>query len=52
MKRDMDLVRELLLRLEALPIRRGGIVHILPTADEISVPGHDVAETRITSHSW
>ena len=44
MKRDMDLVRELLLRLEALPIRRGGIVHIPATADEISVPGHDVAE--------
>lgn len=28
MKRDMDLIRELLLRLEALPMRPGAIVHI------------------------
>lgn len=28
MKRDMDLIRELLLKLEALPIRQGGVVHI------------------------
>lgn len=28
MKRDMDLIRELLLKLEALPMRMGGIVVI------------------------
>jgi hypothetical protein len=41
MKRDMDLIRELLLKLEALPIRRGGMVTISPDADELAVPGHD-----------
>jgi len=41
MKRDMDLMRELLLKLEALPIRRGGIVTITPDAEEIAVPGFD-----------
>ena len=42
MKRDMDLIRELLLKLEALPMRRGGIVSITPHADEIAVAGYDV----------
>lgn len=42
MKRDMDLLRELLLKLEALPIRRGGIVTITPDAEEIAVPGYDI----------
>jgi hypothetical protein len=41
MKRDMDLIRELLLKLEALPIRRGGIISIPPDAEEIAVPGYD-----------
>jgi Hypothetical protein (DUF2513) len=41
LKRDMDLIRELLLRLEALPIRRGGIVTICPETDELAVPGYD-----------
>jgi Hypothetical protein (DUF2513) len=44
LKRDMDLIRELLLKLEALPIRRGGIVSITPDAEEIAVPGYDVAQ--------
>lgn len=39
MKRDMDLIRELLLKLEALPIRQGGVVHI--TLDE-NDPGDDL----------
>jgi hypothetical protein len=39
-KRDMDLIRELLLRLEALPIRRRGIVTIAPDEDEIAVEGY------------
>jgi Hypothetical protein (DUF2513) len=41
MKRDMDLIRELLLKLEALPLRPGGIVHITPDADEIAVAGYN-----------
>ena len=41
MKRDMDLIRELLLKLEALPMRRGGIVSIAPDDKEIAVPGYD-----------
>jgi Hypothetical protein (DUF2513) len=44
MKRDMDLIRELLLKLEALPMRMGGIVTITPDADEIAVPGYDTAQ--------
>ena len=44
MKRDMDLIRELLLKLEALPMRMGGIISIPPDADEIAVPGYDSAQ--------
>jgi hypothetical protein len=44
MTRDMDLIRELLLRLEAFPLRLGGIVHI-PLDDEVlAVPGYDPAQ--------
>jgi hypothetical protein len=42
MKRDMDLVRGLLLRLEALPVRRGGVVKIPPDDEAIAVDGYDV----------
>jgi hypothetical protein len=42
MKRDMDLVRELLLKLEALPMRRDGIVSIPPDDEAIAVEGYDV----------
>jgi hypothetical protein len=41
MQRDMDLIRGLLLKLEALPMRRGGIVTIAPDDEEIAVPGYD-----------
>src|ERR1700730_4899614 len=41
MKRDMDLIRELLLKLEALPMCPGGIVHIMPDATEVQVDGYD-----------
>jgi len=41
MQRDMDLIRELLLKLEALPMRPGEIINITPDADEIAVPGYD-----------
>jgi Hypothetical protein (DUF2513) len=44
MQRDMDLIRELLLRLEAIPIRAGGVVHITPDVDELSVPGKSADE--------
>jgi len=35
MKGDMDLIRELLLKLETLPMRRGGIVLIDADAEEL-----------------
>jgi Hypothetical protein (DUF2513) len=41
MKRDMDLIRELLLKLEALPMGPGGIVTIAPYDEEVAVPGYD-----------
>jgi hypothetical protein len=44
MKRDMDLIRELLLKLEALPIRPGTIPVLIPGADEFATPGYDVAQ--------
>jgi hypothetical protein len=40
----MDLIRELLLKLEALPMRMGGIVSIPPDAEEIAVRGYNSAE--------
>jgi Hypothetical protein (DUF2513) len=42
MKRDMDLMRELLLKLEALPMRRGGIVNIPPDDEVLAVEGYSV----------
>lgn len=44
MKRDMDLIRALLLKLEALPMQPGDVVHITPDADEIAIPGYDAAQ--------
>ena len=44
MQRDMDLIRELLLKLEALPMPHGGIVNITPDAEEIAVPGYDFSQ--------
>jgi hypothetical protein len=41
MQRDMDLIRELLLKLEALLIRPGGTVIITPDGEEIAVPGYN-----------
>ena len=38
----MNLIRSLLIKLEELPIRRSGIVHITPDAEEIAVSGYDV----------
>lgn len=42
MKRDMDLIRELMLKLESLPMRVGSIVHIKGNVDELQVDGYDV----------
>jgi Hypothetical protein (DUF2513) len=38
------LIRELLLKLEALPMRRGGIVSIPPDDEDIAVPGYDAVQ--------
>ena len=39
MTRDMDLIRELLLKLEALPMQPGAVATIPPGGGEIAVPG-------------
>lgn len=44
MKRDMNLIRDLLLKLETLPLRMGGIVQITPDAAELQVDGYDVKQ--------
>jgi hypothetical protein len=41
MKRDMDLIRDLLLRLEAMNLRAGAVALLRPGEDEIAFPGHD-----------
>ncbi len=41
MRRDMDLIRELLLKLEALPIGPGDIFHMMPDDEEIRIDGFD-----------
>jgi hypothetical protein len=42
MKRDMDLIRELLLRLEALPMKMGDVWTIPSDDAALAVPGYDV----------
>jgi hypothetical protein len=42
MKRDMDLIRELMLKLESLPMRPGGIVLIKGDAEELQADGYSV----------
>ena len=44
MKRDMDLIRELLLKLEALNIRPGGIVLIGGHDEELALQGRAADE--------
>ncbi|WP_279611840.1 DUF2513 domain-containing protein [Burkholderia gladioli] len=39
MKRDMDLMRELLLKLEALPLRLGGVIYIC--TEVVPVDGYE-----------
>lgn len=40
MKRDQDLVRALVLKLEALPVQSGSLVSFHPEDDEIAVEGY------------
>lgn len=44
MQRNMDLIRELLLKLEALPMRPGEVMSISPEAEEIVVRGYDAGQ--------
>jgi hypothetical protein len=44
MKRDMQLIRELMLKLEALPMRVGGAFIISHEDDEVQVPGYSGEE--------
>ena len=44
MKRDMDLMRELMLRLEALPMGLGDAVTITPEDPAVAVEGYDVVQ--------
>ncbi len=41
-QRNMDLIRELLLRLEAIPMKLGDVRSIPLDAEEIAVPGYDL----------
>ncbi len=40
MKRDMDLIRELMFKLEELPLRPGAIATLKPSTPEIQVEGY------------
>jgi hypothetical protein len=40
----MDLIRALMLKLEALPLRSGAVAHITAGDDEISIPGKTADE--------
>ena len=50
MKRDLGLVRELLLHLEVLPIAMYGAITIGPDSPEITVEGYN--EEDITCHFY
>lgn len=41
MKRDMDLIRELLLKLEAIPLKAGSNTVLSPPDEKVDVPGYD-----------
>ncbi len=40
MRRDMDLIRELMLKLEAMELRPGAIMHFMPDDEEIQIAGY------------
>ena len=46
MRRDMDLIRELLLKIEALETRPGGFYSLSPSSEELAVEGHSQDEVE------
>ncbi|ARL86692.1 DUF2513 domain-containing protein [Burkholderia pseudomallei] len=44
MKRDMDLIRELMLKLESLPMEYGDNIHIAPDNSAVQVEGYSFDE--------
>ena len=52
MKRDMDLIRELLLKLEAWPLGLGDVVTISPEEIAISVAAEMIAVRRNAGSNW
>lgn len=46
MRRDMDLIRELMLKLEGLDLRPGAIMHFMPDDDEVRIPGYSAEEIQ------
>ena len=42
MKRDMDLIRELMLKLEALPLRPGDVWLLASHTEDIQIDGFDL----------
>jgi hypothetical protein len=44
MKRDMDLIRELMLKLESLPMEYGDNVHVTPDSPAVHVEGYGFDE--------
>jgi len=50
MTRDMDLIRELLLRLEALPLQTGAIVMLTGVEPEIAVAGYSHEQIEYHLH--
>jgi len=46
MKRNMDLIRELLLKLEGMPIAPGAVMHLRSYDDEMKMSGYEDAEVE------
>ena len=44
MERDMDLIRELLIKLEAYPLEMGGAVTLTPESPSLAIPGYDAVQ--------
>jgi hypothetical protein len=49
MKRDMDLIRELLLKLESVPSEMGDVFSFSPEDKEVSVEGYTPAQIEYPS---
>jgi Hypothetical protein (DUF2513) len=46
MKRDMNLIRELLLTIESLPVGRSGVVAVSPAGKNIAIDGYDATHIK------